>query len=609
MSKEDFERFLTYARMVADFDGDRKVWVLSPRKLLAVGRREAESILYALKSLSTLTDEQIREVLSKLDEVSEKAQEIVYVTGSLGLRGPERILRKLTIEPSISGFLIKKNSGLYLSSLIKLPVLLSILEKTYGVKVVFDRSMLIARVTRENSYLKIAFKRMDRELARELLSEGLLTYNIEKAVLGPNGEYQGSELVQRTLRVSRVSWEEKAVMAPVALIDKYLSKLSSLGFEAEVHIEERKNISVNLTKTFELLPHQEEAFNLWFKRKRGTIAIFTRGGKSFIALEAIYRLKKPSLILVTTQELVNTWLNYLGRYLSLPHHFIGVLGAGEQKIRDITVATYASAVKYIEDIKSMFELVIFDEAHHVPAQTFKNVALKLDALYRLALSATPTRRDNNHELLYELCGPLLYTLSYEDLVKLKIVAPIEKFQTLFVEGEEEKLRKLLDVLKENPGAKTIVFTQYVDSAERVHNFLRERGFKAVLVTGQTPSAKREIMFKDFLEGRADIIVSTTVLDEGITVPDAEVAVIYEGSGEGRQMIQRIGRVLGYAPNKTAKIYEIVNVTNPREKYAHIRRSWVRELYMFRGLEKYVEAVKSGTIDDVKSSYQRRLDSY
>ena len=129
-----------------------------------------------------------------------------------------------------------------------------------------------------------------------------------------------------------------------------------------------------------------------------------------------------------------------------------------------------------------------------------------------------------------------------------------------------------------------------------------------LITGETPQSRRKRAFQEFLRGNVKIIVTTTVLDEGITVPDAEVAIIYEGTGEARQMIQRIGRVLGYVPGKTAKIYELVDITNPREKRAHFRRKWVKELYLFPGLDKYVASEKYGLPVKYKSkiSYQTRL---
>ncbi len=197
-------------------------------------------------------------------------------------------------------------------------------------------------------------------------------------------------------------------------------------------------------------------------------------------------------------------------------------------------------------------------------------------------------------LLYDLCGELVYSLTYRDLVKLKVVAPIERFDALFARSPDEKLALLVELLRRYRGSKAIVFTQYLSTAEKVYSRLLKEGFSAEMITGSTPASRRELAFKRFVEGRVNILVTTTVLDEGVTVPDAEVAVIYEGTGEARQMIQRIGRVLGYYPGKTAKVFEIIDISNPREKAAYLRRSWIRELY---------------SLGDASGDGQPRIDSF
>lgn len=574
LDDEEFQRFLSAARKVAAFDASSKVWRLSPEKLLMLSEEELLGVLKDLIDVSAISREESSRILEAWRELRQKA--ITVDRKNLGLYGEESILR--SIATAFPEYLVLGENPLRLRSIMFLNKFSRDVSQNLGVNVLYDTQLRKVIVERRDGKLVWQFSFMDKLLASKLAELGSLKYYVEKVILSPEGEYEGSELQERHIRVSRILYHEKALITPVGLIQKFYEFLESWGFEVENRVKELEDLRVPLEKRFELLPHQREAFAAWVKSRRGTIAIFTRGGKSFIAMEAIYRLRKPTLILVTTRELMETWASYIENYLGLPKHNLGFVGGGERRISDVTIATYVSAVKFIENLRGRFELVIFDEAHHVPASTFKNVALQIDALYRMALSATPQRRDRNEELLYELCGGLVYNLSYEDLVGLKIVAPIERFETFFVKNPEEKLSLLVKLLKEYPQAKTLVFTQFLDTAREVYSRLLKEGFDVEMVTGSTPPVKRELAFKRFLEGRVRILVTTTVLDEGVTVPDAEVAVIYEGTGEARQMIQRIGRVLGYYPGKTAKVFEIVDVSNPREKVAHIRRSWVRELY-------------------------------
>lgn len=574
LDDELFRRFVAAARKVAVFDPEAKLWKISAEKLLSLEEAELVKVIEELVSLRALTADEAEDLLRAWRDY--RRVTVSIDRRSLELRGDENLLR--SVVSIASDYLILDSVSPKLKSIIFIDKFAGLISQKLGVRVVYDPQIKRVSVERREGRLYWRFNAMDSLLISKLSELGNLRYYVEKVILSPEGEYEGSELVERSIKAYRVLERERTFVTPVGLLQKYSESLTTWGFEIENRIEELPALQVPLDKKFDLLPHQQEAFHAWLRNRRGSIAIFTRGGKSFIALEAIYRLRKPTLILVTTRELMQTWAGYLESYLGLPRHFIGFVGGGEKKISGVTIATYVSAVKFINDLIGRFEFVVFDEAHHVPASTFKNVALRIDALYRMALSATPRRRDGNEVLLYELCGGLVYNLSYEDLVALKVVAPIEKFETFFARGPEEKLSLLVKLLREYSNSKILVFTQYLKTAKEVYSRLLKEGFNVEMITGSTPGSRREIAFKRFLEGRVKILVTTTVLDEGVTVPDAEVAVLYEGTGEARQMIQRIGRVLGYYPGKTAKVFELVDVTNPRERAAYFNRNWVKELY-------------------------------
>ncbi len=586
LSSDQFRRFLEVVREIATYDAERRVWVIAPWKAAKLAREgRLEEVLGELKKYAEVDENALRELLEEI------AKTVV-----LRIKPPSLTFNE---EPPL-GLLQRlaplgewKGNVFYPRGLAALKKAVSELRgEGYSVRGAESlESLLTARITREQGKLKVRLEVPDRDALGALSSACTLTYRIEKVILSPEGEFEGTEVVERKIRTHRVLDGGRTVEAPVGLIDRIEKALSELGYNVKREIDPLPPFNLTLKPSFNLMPHQEEAYRRWCERKRGTIAIFTRGGKSFIALKAIEELRRPTIIFVTTKELMLTWLDYLEKYLGVPRPYIGVLGGGEVRLRDITVATYSSGVKYSDRLVGRFELAIFDEAHHVPAATFKEIALKIDSLYRMALSATPRRRDGNEELLYALCGDLLFNMGYKELLELRIVAPIEVYDVVFVEDEDEKLDALVKILRKHKDAKTIVFTQYLETAKRVYSRLLREGFSPLLITGQVSPSKRKLAFLQFRKGTSNVVVTTTVLDEGITVPDAEVAVIYEGSGEARQMIQRIGRVLGYAPSKTAKVYEIVNISNPKEKSAYFRRKWVQSLYLFPGLKKYVKEVK------------------
>ncbi len=235
-----------------------------------------------------------------------------------------------------------------------------------------------------------------------------------------------------------------------------------------------------------------------------------------------------------------------------------------------------------EDHSFVVDGVVVHNCHHVPADTFKEVAFKLRAPFRLALSATPERSDNNEHLIYLSAGDVVYQADYRDMVEAKLVVPVRHFRIYVDLTAEERrsyertgdnaivLRNIasmasakIDIAREivkaeaGIGSKIIVFTQFIKQAEEVYKVLKdELGSIVTLITSKT--GDRDSIFRAFARGTYRVIVTTTVLDEGVDVPDADVAVILSGTGSQRQMIQRVGRVVRASNGKVeARVYEIV----------------------------------------------------
>ncbi|MGB9705144.1 MAG: DEAD/DEAH box helicase, partial [Pyrobaculum sp.] len=403
------------------------------------------------------------------------------------------------------------------------------------------------------------------------LSEFRLAYNVVN---------REGELVERSIKLVKVEQSGGAYLVkfPVFVRDRVVKVLKELGYVVE--LSEPAYPRVEYKGGFSLFPFQREAVDNWASHgMRGTVIIPTGGGKTFVGLEAMRRAGTSALVLVVTKELAAQWVERIRKYLGISP---GVLGGGSREVRDVTVAIYNSAVKYIDELVGRFGLVVFDEAHHVPAETFKEVALSLDSPFRLALSATPEREDKNEHLIYEAVGPPVYRASYRSMVEAGLVVPVEHYR-VYVRMSREEEKSYASLPSDNAivlrnaaakagakipvavrivarevalGSKVLVFTQFIDQAEELYRRLREAGVAAELITSE--EGNREAAFRRFSAGVSKVVVTTTVLDEGVDVPDAEVAVVVSGTGSRRQMIQRVGRVVRATSGKrAARVYELV----------------------------------------------------
>src|SRR5437588_7331528 len=152
-------------------------------------------------------------------------------------------------------------------------------------------------------------------------------------------------------------------------------------------------------------PYQQEAIEEWKKAGRcGVVVLPTGAGKSLVAQMAIEQVKRSTLVVVPTIDLMNQWYDLL---LSCFEAEVGLIGGGYFGTGALTVTTYASAFRFMERLGNQFGLVIFDECHHLPASVHRYAAELAIAPFRLGLSATPERADGADALLEELIVPFV----------------------------------------------------------------------------------------------------------------------------------------------------------------------------------------------------------
>ena len=129
-----------------------------------------------------------------------------------------------------------------------------------------------------------------------------------------------------------------------------------------------------------------------------------------------------------------------------------------------------------------------------------------------------------------------------------------------------KAAALRSLLMRHRGARVLVFT-----ADNATAYAIAREHLIMPITCDVSRAEREQALTAFREGALSTLVSARVLNEGIDVPDAEVAIIVGGTQGAREHVQRIGRLLRPRPGKRALVYEMVTLGTAEARQAANRR--------------------------------------
>lgn len=370
-------------------------------------------------------------------------------------------------------------------------------------------------------------------------------------------------------------------------------------------------------------PHQRDGIQAWKAAgRRGLVVLPTGSGKTFVAELAIESVARSTLVVVPTIDLMNQW--YARLLAAFRFEEVGLIGGGYNELRPVTVTTYDSFSIHAERIGNAFGLLIFDECHHLPSPTYSVAAQCYLAPFRLGLTATPEREGQGLDC-YERCiGPIVYRREIKELAgdhlseyetqRVSVALTDEerarytaarKTYTDFLFANDirmggrdgwgrfvmlssitrdgrramhayreqrtialacsAKLELLEVLLTRHADDRLLIFTNNNDIVYRI-----AEDFLIPAITHQTPAKERQDILAGIREGRYRAVATSRVLNEGVDIPTANVAVVLSGSGSVREHVQRLGRILRRAADKRAVLYEVI-AEDTMESYVSDRR--------------------------------------
>jgi superfamily II DNA or RNA helicase len=170
----------------------------------------------------------------------------------------------------------------------------------------------------------------------------------------------------------------------------------------------------------QLRPVQEEAVGEVSDHDEGILCAPTAFGKTAVAAWLIAKRKVNSLVLVHRQQLLDQWRERLAMFLNLPVASIGQIGGGKAHRSgcvDVAVIQSLYQKEAVKDFVAEYGQIIVDECHHISAFTFEQVMREVKAKYVVGLTATPTRKDGHHPIIYMQCGPVRFNLSAKTMAE------------------------------------------------------------------------------------------------------------------------------------------------------------------------------------------------
>jgi len=393
--------------------------------------------------------------------------------------------------------------------------------------------------------------------------------------------------------VARQKLDEEHLHAPISdteawVNDESVAAVKRILYDAGYPVVDERDLEAGDPLDVELLTelreYQAEWVDRFVERKSGVIVAPPGSGKTVAALGAIARIGGETLILVPSRELAAQWREELLAHTNLSPADVGEYHGGAKEVRPVTISTYQTAG--MDRHRSLFDsrewgLIVYDETHHVPASIYRRSA-DLQSRARLGLSATPVREDDRQQDIFTLIGPpigtdwsALFEAGYVQQPEVEIryvpwdddMAANEYGST---HGRERhrvaatnpaKVAEVRHLLRQHHDAKALVFVDWLDQGEELAAAL-----DVPFVSGETPHYERERLFRELRDGERTTLVISRVGDEGIDLPDTDLAIIASGlGGSRRQGAQRAGRTM--RPAGSALVYVLATRGTVEEEFA------------------------------------------
>lgn len=303
---------------------------------------------------------------------------------------------------------------------------------------------------------------------------------------------------------------------------------------------------------------------------RATLVMATGAGKTILSAAITAQIRVPTIFYTYSLDLLEQTTEVYEKALETK---IGKVGGRHFSIEPITVASiqtvYASLGKtekrslklfnYLTTVKAQF----IDEGHMLGAETIYAVSTLANPYYSYALTATPFREDGKEICIEAASGPTIELIKEEELTQGGYILPVEveiypikhypnkakKYKTLYdkeIVDHWERTRTTVKVAKKYADKQVIILVKDIIHGNKFSELLQ-----APFIHGSTPTKERKDTLQRFKEKQLNLLIASSILKQGVDLPEAEVLILAHGGASIVELIQKVGRVRRPAPGKTA----------------------------------------------------------
>lgn len=337
-------------------------------------------------------------------------------------------------------------------------------------------------------------------------------------------------------------------------------------------------------------PHQKEILEQLdrerqvFGRWRNLVVAATGTGKTLVAAFDYQRLRRPEgdlklLFIAHREEILR----------QARHQFRNVLrdgGFGELWVGGERPTEWRHVFASIQSLAAgaegalapdHFDMVVLDEMHHAPAQSYDRLLRFLRPRILLGLTATPERADGL-DTLRHFEGRVSAELRLWEALELQLLAPFHYFgvpddvdlsalrwqRGAYLDGDLEavylgsdgrrRVAKILEALRRYVGAaggmRALGFCVGVAHAEFMARCFTEAGLPALAVTGRSPDGERAHAIQELRAGRLRVLFTVDLFNEGVDIPEVDTLLFLRPTESAALFMQQLGRGLRLCAGKS-----------------------------------------------------------